>query len=144
MKKKIVMAASMLALGLVGSSVAAVGAEAVQGGASNSFAGFYCKSAYNTSVKSGSVDTKDTLHDDCTVTDKAADGYGVYLQYNGYRSKLPDTGWKRLSDNAGGYKKVLRVSGTVSAYSLSGWQLRACRSIPNAADQCTASLFVPD
>lgn len=135
---------SALALGLVGAVTTAPDAEAVRGGASNSFARFYCWKAYNTSKKDGPFDTKDTLHYDCQVKDIAKDNRAVYLQYKGYRNNLPDTGWKRLTKNARGYGWSLRQSGTVTAGTLTGWQIRACRSIPKKADQCTGWLYVPD
>jgi hypothetical protein len=131
------------AVALASSTILAPSALAVSGGASKSWGSFYCSSAYSTQKKNGPVDTTDTLHFSCSVTDKASDGHGVYIQVQGIRSgPIPNTGWKRLTSNASGKGKTEYFGGTFSSSDINDWKLRACLQVANQDDPCTSTLGV--
>lgn len=136
-------AAVLSSLGLA--MVTAAPANAISGGVGTTWGRFYCSYAYNTAVKTSSLgDTRDTLHYRCSVTDRARDGYAVYMQYKGWRRFMADTAWYRLTPNVSPAGTTRTYSGTVVANTLSGWQLRVCKSIPNRSDICSTYITVPD
>lgn len=119
----------------------AVPASAQPGGISTSWGKFYCSRLYD--IESGHwPDTTDTLHTRCAVTDRKKDGDGVYIQAHGVRSgPVGDTSWVRLTNNASGKGTTIHERPTLSAWEISYWELRLCRSQPGP-DYCYGKLRV--
>jgi hypothetical protein len=76
----------------------------------------------------------------CDVSDKKADGTGVYLQYKGYRNGHLDTHWGRLTDDVGpaGTTERFTIYDGFSGPAVDYYGVRVCRHLDGSADPCGA------